>query len=274
MAASYGTPSPPPAKGNRFDPLVGATLPIWAEWARFGGELARLRRDPVFRGEGVPAGRGRPVMLVPGFLAGDRSVSLLTTWLRDAGYRTRRAGIGWNIDCSERGLIALERRLEAFAEARGERVTLIGQSRGGTFARAAAVRRPDLVAGVITLGSPLTRALALHPLVQLHVLAVGALGSLGVPGLFRHGCLNGPCCARFREDLRGAFPTDEVGFVSIYSRSDGIVDWRACLDPDAEHVEVSSSHLGMGVSPAVYRELGSALGRIGAAGDQALADAA
>jgi triacylglycerol lipase len=99
--------------------------------------------------------------------------------------------------------------------------------------------------------------------VRLQLQAVGTLGSLGAPGLFRRSCLDGECCAEFWEQLAGPLPTG-VGFVAVYSRSDGIVDWRACLDPCAEeHVEIASSHLGMAVSPAGWRAVGAALDRFG-----------
>ena len=66
------------------------------------------------------------------------------------------------------------------------------------------------------------------------------------------------CCTAFWEDLDADVP-EGVHFTSIYSRSDGVLHWRACLDPQARHVEVSSSHCGMAVNPVVYREIGHAL---------------
>ncbi len=98
----------------------------------------------------------------------------------------------------------------------------------------------------------------------LQVRAVSALGSLGVPGLFRQACLDGACCAEFRDGLARRMPAG-VGYVSVYSRTDGVVDWRSCLDPDAEHVEVDASHIGMAVNPAVYRAVANALGAFAAA---------
>ena len=88
----------------------------------------------------------------------------------------------------------------------GERVAIIGQSRGGVFARALAVRRPDLVSGIVTLGAPTVRQLSAHPLVLAHVVMVGALGTGRVPGMFSVRCLRGACCERFRADLVGALP--------------------------------------------------------------------
>jgi len=95
--------------------------------------------------------------------------------------------------------------------------------------------------------------------VLFHVGLVGALGTGRVPGLMSLRCLRGACCEPFRTDLPAPFPAD-VRYLSVYSRSDGIVDWRACLDPAAdEHVEVRASHCGMAVSEDVYRLLAGSL---------------
>jgi triacylglycerol lipase len=238
--------------------------PLWRE-ARLGLEVAALLRDPVLRGRGLRDGRGRPVLLIPGFLAGDASLGPMAAWLKRAGYRPTRAGMRANVDCSGSLLPRLEERLERVVREQGMRAVVIGQSRGGALAKVLAVRRPELVAGVVTLGSPQLAPLAVHPLVRLQLQAVGTLGSLGAPGLFRRSCLDGECCADFWEQLAGPLPAG-VGFVAVYSRSDGIVDWRACLDPCAEeHVEIASSHLGMAVNPAAWRAVGAALDRFGRA---------
>ena len=233
---------------------------IWQE-GRLGLELAGLVRDPIFRGEGMTDAREQPVLLIPGFLAGDGSLTLMTRWLRGTGHHARRTGIRSNVDCSESALARIEDRLEILCERQGRRVAVIGQSRGGLFARVIAVRRPDLVSGVVTLGSPLTRMLDIHPLVRLQVLTVGALGSLGTPGLFGTSCLIGDCCEQFQKDMEAPFPKG-VGFMSIYSRRDGVVNWRSCLDPAARQVEVRASHLGMGVNAEVYRTVGAELARL------------
>src|SRR3954447_11605137 len=232
--------------------------PLWREGLA-GVEAAALFRSSVWRGGGVPDGEDRPVLLIPGFMAGDGSMATMTRWLRENGYHTRRAGIRANVGCSEANLARLEARLEGFAEAAGERVAIIGQSRGGVFARVLAARRPDLVSGIVTLGSPTVNQLSAHPFVLAQVAFVGALGTGRVPGMFRMSCLRGACCSQFRQDLLADFPGD-VGFTALYSRTDGIVDWHACLDPAAEHVEVRASHIGMGANSEVYAEVGHALG--------------
>jgi triacylglycerol lipase len=247
--------------------------PLWRE-SRVAVEAAQLLRSPVWRGEGVPRGYGRPVLLVPGFLAGDGTLATMAKWLRANGYWTRRAGIRANIDCSERACDLLEERLEALAERTGRRVAIVGQSRGGVLARAVAVRRPDLVSGIVTLGAPTISMLRVHPLVLLHVGIVGALGTGRVPGLFSVRCLRGACCAQFRDDLAAAFP-DDVRYISLYSRTDGIVDWHACLDPAADElVEVRASHCGMAANRAVYEHVARALAAFAADQDAPLPRAA
>ena len=232
-------------------------IPIWRE-GRVALEHAALRRDPVLRGDGVPHGDGSPVLLVPGFMAGDPSLATMAGWLKRLGHAPCRARMRANVDCATRALDRLEVEAEQLAERHGRTVAVVGQSRGGSLARGLAMRRPDLVHTIVALGSPLTDQFAVHPLIRAQVTWVGLLGTVGVPGLFSRGCTHGACCAETREHATQPFPS-EVEFVSVYSSSDGIVDWRACLDPDAEHVEVEASHVGMAVNAQVYRAIAGAL---------------
>lgn len=215
--------------------------PIWQE---LGSALRFLR--PAGPATAVaPAGDldGTPVLLIPGFLAGDGSLSRLAAHLAAAGHRPCGAGIERNVDCSETLVGRLLERLEQGA-ARDRRHVIVGHSRGGLLARVMARRRPDLVAGVVLLGAPHRDQLAIHPLLWAQALTLATAGTLGVRGLLRLGCAAGACCADFRSDLRAPLPP-QVARLAIYSRSDGVVDWRACLDPDGRHVEVRTSHCGM-----------------------------
>jgi pimeloyl-ACP methyl ester carboxylesterase len=237
---------------------LGARPPLWRE-ARIGLEAAALVRDPIFRGDGMADGRGRPVLLIPGFLAGDGSLSMMGGWLKRAGYRPSRTGILSNVNCASVIVPRLEQRLERLVELQGQRAAVVGQSRGGTLAKVLARRHPDLVSGVVALGAPQVSPLAVHPLVRLQVEAVGRLGSLGAPGLFKRSCLDGECCSSFWEDLAGPLAPG-VGLVCVYSKSDGVVDWRSCLDPHAtEQVEIRASHCGMAVSRDSWRVVAEAL---------------
>src|SRR3954451_10969374 len=102
-------PTPPPASppdaARRWGDGHGAEL-------RGPAELVRLMLDPVFAGKGVPRGDGGPVMLIPGFLAGDTSLSVMAGWLDRMGHRPHRSGIACNVGCSDRALDALEARAE------------------------------------------------------------------------------------------------------------------------------------------------------------------
>jgi pimeloyl-ACP methyl ester carboxylesterase len=197
-------------------------------------------------------------MLISGFMAGDDSLSLMARWLKRTGHRPCRAGIAWNVDCSGKTLERLEERLETLAADSGQKVALVGQSRGGSFAYVLAKRRPDLVSGIVTLGSPLKSSLSVHPVVRGSIYVMGALGTFGAPGIFRRSCLWGDCCTRFWDELESDYPAG-LGFVSIYSRSDGIVQWKSCLKDGAELVEVRGSHIGMCMNAEVYRAVAATL---------------
>jgi len=239
--------------------ISGLRIPLWREGS-FAQEHARLILDRLYAGEGVEHGSGEPVLLVPGLLAGDRSLDRLRGWLRRIGYDATPAGIRVNADCTERTVRALEQRTEDLAEQAGQKVTLLGQSRGGTLARVVAFRRPDLVAGLVTMGTPHLDPLAAHPVVLGTLAWMGAAGSAGFPGLLRFSCLDGECCEEVRDDMLASMP-EGIPFVSLYSRRDGIVDWRACLHEDAEHVAIDASHVGMAVSRESYRAVAGALHR-------------
>ena len=229
------------------------------------GELATLRRDPIAGGVGFPEGRGRPVFLIPGYMTGDPSLSRMAKALGAAGWEAETAGIRLNVGCASAMAKPLEKRLEAHVAACGGRkAVLLGQSRGGVFAKLLAARRPDLVEALITLGTPMLDPLAVHLLVLANVGVVGTLGTLGVPGVLKVSCTRaGGCCEDVRRDATARLP-ESVEFLSIYSRSDGIVDWRACLDPAARRVQVDSSHCGMAWNPEVWRVIGAQLARVGA----------
>ena len=123
----------------------------------------------------------------------------------------------------------------------------------------------------MTLGSPTQGMLSVHPLVLAQIGIVSALGTAHLPGMFRVSCLRGKCCEQFRAAMTGPFP-DDVGYVAVYSRSDGIVNWRSCLDPEADElVEVSASHCGMGLNAQAFLAVANALASFERAADPLLA---
>src|SRR5271165_6079232 len=173
--------------------------PLWGE-LRYSSELARLLADRAWR---TPARRrdARPVLLIPGFMAGDSSMAVLRRWLRRRGHRVSTSGIRANVDCAERVISRLEPRLHRLAADSGKPVFLIGQSRGGTLARSLAVRNPDIVSGLVMLGSPVCDPLAVSAPVLRTVRSMAWLGDRGFPRLFSRTCAEGDCCAGFRDDL-------------------------------------------------------------------------
>jgi triacylglycerol lipase len=246
----YAEQVPPVLVGEPID------LPLRGE-LRYGLELAGLLCAPAFLRPGHQAD-APPVLLVPGFMAGDASLAVLRAWLRRRGSRAASAGMRLNVDCAERTVRRLEVHLRTLAEDARRRVVVIGQSRGGELARVLAVRNPDAVSTLVMLGSPVLAQLSVGRPVFTALRSLARLGDLGVPGTFSTRCANGDCCTAFREDVQTPL-APEVRAVAIYSRSDGVVSWRACLDPGARHVEVESSHGGMTVNRAVYRVLAEIL---------------
>ena len=209
---------------------------------------------------GAPGSFREPVVLVPGFLAGDLTLRLMAQALRRRGHRTYRSLIHANVGCTVAAAAQLEARLEAIALRRGSRVQVVGHSLGGMLARGLAVRRPDLVAGIVTLGSPVLAPAAHHASLTRSVDVLVRLSRAGVPGLMSEECVAGDCARQSFEESRQPLP-DGVSFTALYSRHDGIVDWRACVDPAAVAVEVGASHVGMAVDPRVVEQVAAALER-------------
>ena len=229
-------------------------------WSRLGRRLGGHVTGRPAPYAGAAASRDAdPVVLVPGFLAGDATLSALAASLREQGHRTYRSHIHANVGCTLRAAAQLETRLESVAARRGRRVRIVGHSLGGLLARGLAVRRPDLVAGIVTLGSPMLAPGAHHPSLTRSLDALVRLSRAGIPGLMSLECVAGDCARTSFDESRQPLPPG-VDFTALYSRRDGIVDWRACVDPLATPVEVRSSHLGMAVDPVAIRAVTRALG--------------
>ncbi len=214
-------------------------------------EMSALLRDPVFRGRGVPRADGRPVFLIPGFLSGDWSLTVLSNWLERIGYKTFLSGIIFNIHDSERLLAGLRHRLVQVEAEAGGRVSIVGHSRGGLLAKVLAQRRPQSIEQVITLGSPLADT------TDLAVNTRRAVGVVKTASEIAYGRRWHPE-GRFSHDL-GLAPN--VPTTSIYTRSDDVVNFRSCLRPDIPSLPVWGSHNGLLVNPEVYRLLGLLLAR-------------
>jgi pimeloyl-ACP methyl ester carboxylesterase len=224
-------------------------------------ELARLLVDPVYLAQsGVERGDGRPVVLLPGFLAGDQTLAVMAGWLRRLGYTPHTCGFVANVDCSDRALQRVEGHVGALHRRNGRRVALVGHSRGGHFARAMGARAPDRVSHAISLGADL-RGLVGVSVPTLAALAAVRRG-LQLTGRKREErCFTADCTCAFARDYGRSFPSDRVRLTSIYSKQDGVVRWENCAVPEADCVEVTGSHVGLAFNRKAYRAIAQALAR-------------
>ena len=200
----------------------------------------------------------QPIVLVPGFMAGDGTLGLMSRHLRHLGHRTYRSTMHANVGCTQKARDTLEARIEAIAAKRGRKVTIVGHSLGGLLARGIASRRPDLVDGIVTLGSPMLAPGAAHSLLLFDLGLIVRLQQAGLGRMMGSDCTSGECAQESWQQSRAPLHR-EVAFTSVFSRRDGIIDWRACLDPLAKTVEVRTSHLGMAFDPVVLDIVGKTL---------------
>lgn len=231
---------------------------------RFGLEVAAYLRaiagGPGQLAAAAPPGAGMPVLLIPGFGFGDASTLPLQLVLRAAGYRVHLSRILLNIGCADRTVDSLVAVAEAAVDDNGGTPLLVvGHSRGGMLARGLAVRRPDLVERVISIGAPLNYEFAFY---EIPSPLVGVLQQVQHrdPQRRKLRCSTPECTCDYMLAAHRPLPED-IDLVSIYTTSDGIVDWRACVVPGAKNIEVPGSHLGMGLRPqtvqVILQELGA-----------------
>ncbi|HLH08298.1 MAG TPA: hypothetical protein VKW78_13755 [Terriglobales bacterium] len=239
-----------PRNGIRKD-SAEADIPIWKE-ALFGAELLLLHTSPVYYGFGVPKGNGSAVIVIPGFLGTDLYLAQLHSWLSRIGYTAFFSGIGLNAECPN---LLIERRLdqtlETALDVTGRPVHLIGHSLGGIIARSIAGQRPNDIASVITLASPFRGTVAHRSilraaeLVRQHI--IEEHGAAVLPS-----CYTGRCTCDFLDSLRRKLPSS-VRQTAVYTKHDGIVDWRYCRTERSDSdFEVSGTHVGLAFNPAVY----------------------
>ncbi|MGH9765102.1 MAG: esterase/lipase family protein, partial [Blastocatellia bacterium] len=189
-------------------------------------------------------------------------------WFKRIGYRPYMSGIGWNAECINTLVGRLSETILKASRETGGRVHLIGHSLGGILARSSTAMNPESVASVTTLGSPF-RGIQSHPLVLAAAKGVRArIRSQG--GEYQPGCYTGYCGCDSVEVLQRELPA-HVKQTAVYTKTDGIVDWRVCLsdDPDRD-VEVSGTHVGLVFNAGVYRVLADRLKRAQAEGSFAV----
>ena len=185
----------------------------------------------------APKGDGHPVLALPGFLASDLSMAPLRRYLTELGYDTHAWQMGRNLGGVSRMRAALRERLGAIHASTGRKVSLVGWSLGGVYARDLALHAPELVRYVMTLGSPFANDVRATNATKLYEMLSGE--TVG----------DDP---EFLKAIAGDLPMPAT---SIFSRADGVVNWRTCLlrpSAKAENIEVYlASHVGLGVNPAV-----------------------
>jgi pimeloyl-ACP methyl ester carboxylesterase len=240
--------------GHDADGRPDLPPPSWlltaGEAVRFPSEYAAswlLDRLPGL--PGLPRrrdlGRGRPVLVLPGFGATDRATGRLRDHLERRGWTTYAWGVGPNHGLTDDVLDGLLERFDEVATAEDRPVDLVGWSFGGLLARWVAHQRPAQVRSLVTLGSPWrpegerTRT---TPLFER---------SRRTHGLSERA-------EKVVDELRGPLP---VPATAIWSRTDGIVGWRGCVveGERARNVEVVSSHLGLASNPLALAALTDAL---------------
>jgi len=195
----------------------------------------------------APRASGEPVLVLPGYGAGDSSTALLRAFLRGLGYRAQGWGLGRNGGDVRKLLPRVLARTERLFAASERAVRLVGWSLGGVLAREAAREEPRLVERVVTLGSPV----------------VGGPKYTAVGELYRRRGVDLDAIEREIAARNAARPI-RVPIHAIYSRRDGVVAWQACVDrasPDVEHVEVPSTHSGLGFDARVLALVADRLAR-------------
>ncbi|HWO42028.1 MAG TPA: alpha/beta fold hydrolase [Candidatus Eisenbacteria bacterium] len=185
-----------------------------------------------------PRGHGEPVLVLPGYGCGNGSTVVLQGYLRFLGYRVRGCGRGIYRGDVRLLLLRVLRRLMSMAYRSHQPVAIVGWSLGGYLAREAARERPDLVRQIITLGTPV----------------IGGPKYTVVAEAFRRRGVDIEALASEVELRNQIALTTPV--TAIYSRADSVVAWRACIDTNrtnVDHIEVRTTHVGLGFSPEVYR---------------------
>jgi pimeloyl-ACP methyl ester carboxylesterase len=184
----------------------------------------------------APKGDGHPVLALPGFLASDLSMAPMRRYLKELGYDAYAWKMGRNFGGVSSMRSALRDRLGEIHETTGRKVSIVGWSLGGVYARDLALQMPEMVRAVITLGSPFANDIRATNATRLYE----ALSGEAVDDNLE-----------LRKAIAGDLP---VPATSIFSRTDGIVNWRTCLlrsSDTAENIEVHlASHVGLGVNPA------------------------
>jgi hypothetical protein len=247
----------------REDPSVQVEpdLSMWQEMVA-PLELFWLYSSPVFWGCGLPRGNGEAVVVIPGFLGSDSYLATLVCWLERMGYRAYYSGIDFNVDCPDATVRELLWTVERAVKETGGRARLVGHSLGGLLARAASYENTELIAGVVTLGSPIGEVVKVNPSMQNAIESVRMMAGSSVAPNLKPTCFSGHCTCGFTRtwmDTEGV----PVPLYSIWSTWDGVVGTESCkVRSEDMNIEVSSSHTGMAWNPQAYRAIAESLAKI------------
>ncbi|MGB0907690.1 MAG: lipase family alpha/beta hydrolase [Maricaulaceae bacterium] len=198
----------------------------------------------------TPKGDGHPVVVCPGFMASDKSTKFLRAFLKSRNYQTFGWELGRNFGpktVGHQGELLVD-RIRSIHEETGQKVSLVGWSLGGVLARETAKKMPDEVRQVITLGSPFGGAPKTSNIAGLYKALTGH--DFGADEDYRE----------LEANLHRA--PEHVPSTSIFSKTDAIVSWKACLEPKSEitqNIEVYASHCGLGMNPLVFSLLADRL---------------
>ncbi len=186
----------------------------------------------------LPQGDNHPVLVFPGFFASSRTTRPLRRFLADMGYRAHRWKLGYNMGYSYKLHYGMRDRVTELVERYGEKVSLVGWSLGGVYARELAREMPDIVRQVITLGSPFRG----HP------------SSSNVHRVFNM-FTEVPYDELPRSFLENMAHPPPVPTTALYTRGDGVVAWQSTVEVsdryDVENIHVGGAHMGLGFNPRV-----------------------
>lgn len=184
----------------------------------------------------LPQGDNHPVLVFPGFLASSRSTQPLRQFLQDLGYRSHRWKLGYNMGYSYKLHYGMRDRVTELVERYGEKISLVGWSLGGVYARELAREMPDIVRQVISMGSPFRG----HP------------SSSNVHKIFNMFS-EVPYEEMPESFLQYMAHPPPVPTTALYTRGDGVVAWQSTVElsdrDDVENIHVGGAHMGLGFNP-------------------------
>ena len=228
---------PNPTDAPEASPFALPSRLVLALESRALAELSAFYLSAPLLGLGRQ-GEGHPALVLPGFATSDRATAPLRTALRRVGYQAHGWRLGSNRGSNSETVERTADHLRMLSDRSGQQVSIIGHSAGGMLGRELARRAPEVVRQVITVGSP------------FRFRRGDRSNMTAIAELIRDPNAR-PLSRRPREEHRPPLP---VPTTAIYSRTDGIVDWRSCIEAagdQRENVEVRSSHAGLLHHPAV-----------------------